>query len=235
MPTSSGFPIDKFHFRSDSVFEGLPIVDLEFLESRMVTKKYKKGTNIFNEGSFPAGIFYLIKGKVKKFKVDKDGREQIIYVCNSGELLGYPALLSEETYSDSASTLEESEIAFIHKVDFLKVLSQSPILSTRLLKNLSHEFGVLENSIAAFAHKSVRERVALSLLILKEKFKEKGDENKKVEIVLSREDLSNIVGTAIETLVRLLHDFKDEGLIETEGKKIRILDSKRLVMIANFY
>ena len=115
------------------------------------------------------------------------------------------------------------------------MLEQSRALSTRLLKNLSHEFGVLENSIANFAHKSVRERLALSLLIMKEKFRDKKNPNASVEIMLSREDLANITGTAIETLVRLLHTFKDEGLIETEGRKIRILDAKKLIKVANFY
>lgn len=233
MPSS--FPIDKFHFNSDSILEGLPEKDLDTLKSKMITYKFKKGQMIFSEGTFPSGIFYVKKGKVKKYKTDRDGREQIIYVCNNGELLGYPALLSEEAYSDSASALEDSVLNFIPKNVFLSVLEQSPTLSARLLKNLSHEFGVLENSIANFAHKSVRERLALSLLIMKEKFRDKKNPNASVEITLSREDLSNITGTAVETLVRLLHTFKDEGLIETEGRKIRILDAKGLVKIANFY
>jgi CRP-like cAMP-binding protein len=190
---------------------------------------------IFSEGTYPSGIFYLEKGKVKKYKADRDGREHIIYICNSGELLGYPALLSEEPYSDSASALEDSILGFIPKDAFFKILEQSPALSTKLLKNLSHEFGVLENSIINFAHKSVRERLALSLLILKEKFRDKKNPDATVEITLSRKDLSNVTGTVVETLVRLLHDFKDEGLIETEGKKIRILDVKKLVKVANFY
>lgn len=201
----------------------------------MVPYKFKKGETIFREGSFPSGIFYVKKGKVKKYKTDQDGRQQIIYVCNSGELLGYPALLSEEAYSDSASALEDSVLAFISKETFLRVLDQSQILSYRLLKNLSHEFAVLENSIANFAHKSVRERLALSLLILKEKFMDKNNPDAFAEITLSREDLSNLTGTAVETLVRLLHTFKDEGLIETQGRKIRIIDAKGLVKVANFY
>lgn len=233
MPTS--FPVNKFHFNSDSILEGLPEKDLEKLKSKMVPYKFKKGQTIFSEGTFPSGIFYVKKGKVKKYKTDRDGREQIIYICNSGELLGYPALLSEEAYSDSASALEDSILAFISKDVFLSVLEQSRALSTRLLKNLSHEFGVLENSIANFAHKSVRERLALSLLIMKEKFRDKKNPSASVEIILSREDLANITGTAIETLVRLLHIFKDEGLIETEGRKIRILDAKKLIKVANVY
>lgn len=233
MPTS--FPIDKFHFRSNSVLEGLPKEELEYLESKMVIHKYKRGQNIFVEGTIPNGIYFLKKGKVKKYKADQEGKEQIIYVCNAGELLGYPALLCEEPYSDSAAALEESSVGFISQKDFLKILDQSVILSRKLLINLSHEFGVLVNSIAAFAHKSVRERLALSLLILKEKYRKPGNENKPVEIILPREDLSSIVGIAVETLVRLLHNFKDEGLIETEGRKIRILDVKKLVKVANFY
>jgi CRP-like cAMP-binding protein len=201
----------------------------------MIERKYKKGQRIFVEGSIPTGIYYLKSGKIKKYKADRDGKEQIIYICNSGELFGYPALLSEGSYSDSAAALEDSIVAFIPKDDFLQVLSQSSILSNKLLKNLSHEFGVLVNSVATFAHRSVRERLALSLLILKEKYRVKGNESKPVEINLSREDLSNLVGTAVETLVRLLHDFKDEKLIETEGRKIRVLNIKQLVKIANLY
>lgn len=233
MPTS--FPIDKFHFNSDSILEGLPEKDLGQLKSKMIQYKFKKGQTIFSEGTFPSGIFYVTKGRVKKYKTDREGREQIIYVCNSGDLLGYPALLSEEAYSDSASALEDAILSFIPKDVFLKVLEKSQVLSNRLLKNLSHEFGVLENSIANFAHKSVRERLALSLLILKEKFRDKNNPDASVDITLSREDLSNLTGTAVETLVRLLHTFKDEGLIETEGRKIRILDTRKLVKVANFY
>jgi CRP-like cAMP-binding protein len=233
MPTS--FPVNKFHFYSDSILEGLPEKDLEKLKSKMVPYKFKKGQTIFSEGTFPSGIFYVKTGKVKKYKTNRDGREQIIYICNSGELFGYPALLSEEPYSDSASALEDSILAFIPKDVFLNVLEQSRALSNKLLKNLSHEFGVLENTIANFAHKSVRERLALSLLIMKEKFRDNQNPGASVEIILSREDLANIIGTAIETLVRLLHTFKNEGLIETEGRKIRILDTKKLISVANFY
>lgn len=233
MPTKR--VIEKFHFQSESIFEGLPKEDLTFLQSKMIARRYKKGQRIFVEGSIPTGIYYLKNGKIKKYKADRDGKEQIIYIFNGGELLGYPPLLSEEPYSDSAAAMEDCDVAFIPKDDFLYVLSKSTILSNSLLKNLSHEFGVLVNSIATFAHRSVRERLALSLLILKDKYKVKGKENKPAEINLSREDLANLVGTAVETLVRLLHDFKDEKLIETEGRKIRILDAKKLVKVANLY
>lgn len=235
MDKPNHFPIQKFQFNSSSILEGLPEEDMKALERKMVIQKYKKGHNLFVEGTYPSGIFYVKEGRIKKYKADRNGREQIIYICNKGELLGYSALLSEEAYPDSSATLEDSIVGFIPREAFLKVLQQSPAFSVKLLKNLSHEFGVLVNSIASFAHKSVRERLALSLLILHEKFRNPEAPELPVQISLSREDLANIVGTAVETLVRLLHNFKDEGLITTQGRKIRILNETQLIKIANLH
>ncbi|MBO9701960.1 MAG: Crp/Fnr family transcriptional regulator [Sporocytophaga sp.] len=226
-------PIDQFYFNNDSIFDNLSEGELELLNSRMVTLKYKQGQIIFQEGGLPLGIFIVKQGKVKKYKTGIDGKEQIFYVCKEKELIGYHALLSEEYYSDSAATMEDSIISMIPKDDFLKVLNISSVLSNHLLKNLSHEFSVLINSIAIQSQKSVRERLALALLILKDKYKE-NIVNDIIHITLSRDDLAGIVGTAKETLVRLLHNFKDESLIRTEGRAIIILDTKGLAKVANF-
>lgn len=232
---SIDFPFDKFNFNSDSIFEGLSEYDLDQLHKNMVTHTYKKGETLFREGSYPTGIYYIKKGKVKKFKTDKDGKEQIFYFYRKGELLGYHALLSEEKFTDTACTIEESVISFIPKDDFLSTVQLSSILSNRLLKLMSHEFGVLVNSLTVLAQKTVRERLALSLLILRDKFKKEALENKPVELNLSRDDLSKFVGTARETLVRLLHDFKEEGLIETNGRKIILKKPLEISKIANLY
>jgi CRP-like cAMP-binding protein len=233
MDSSDQFLIQKFQFNSGSIFQGLPDADMKALESKMIVQKYRKGQSIFVEGAFPSGIFYVKEGRIKKYKADREGREQIIYICNKGELLGYSALLSEEAYPDSSATLEDSVVGFIPREAFLNILHQSPALSIRLLKNLSHEFGALVNTIASFAHKTGRERLALSLLILKEKFLDVDEPDKPSFINLSREDMANIVGTAVETLVRLLHSFKEEGLIETQGRKIKLLNESQLIKIAN--
>src|SRR5688500_3324135 len=117
------FPIDKWDLKSGSVLTSLPEEELETLSANMSEENYQKGQNIFREGGYPTGIFFIKEGKVKKYKVDKEGREQIIYVANTGELIGYHALLAEERYPDNAATLEESRIAFIPKEDFLQVLN----------------------------------------------------------------------------------------------------------------
>jgi CRP-like cAMP-binding protein len=233
MPTS--FPSEKFQFKSSHFFAGLTKEEQAILMAHSVTHVYKKGEIIFREGSIPTGIYFLKEGKVKKYKTTNEGGEQIFYICNKGELMGYHAMFSEEHYPDSAATLEKSEITFFPKEDFLVVLNSSSELSKWLLKLLSHEFSVFINNITSLAKKSVRERLALGLLILNEKYKVNGNENAPSEINLSRGDLASMIGTAKETLVRLLHDFKDEELIETNGRMIKILDKKGLVKVANFY
>jgi CRP-like cAMP-binding protein len=226
------FPIDKWNFKSESVLNGLPEEDFALLCANMTEERYQKGDVLFREGAVPSGIFFVKKGKIKKYKVDHEHNEHIIYVANSGELLGYHAILSEERYPDSAAALEESIVAFIPKEDFSAVLSQSKVLSQRLLKNLSHEFAVLTNSISVFAQRSVRERLAIMLIVLREKFKT-ADTLSDIAINISRSDLANMVGTAKENVVRFLKEFKLAGIVETNGRKIFIRDVKRLIEIAN--
>lgn len=227
------FSMDDWDFKTQSILADLPPEDLELLKQEALEHTYKKGDTVFREGAVPTGIYYIRSGKVKKFKIDKEGREQIIYVANTGELIGYHAVLADDRYADSAATLEESLISFIPRQHFLQAVERSPILSKRLLKTLSHEFTVFANSLALFAQRSVRERLALQLVVLREKYKKDFHEGMAVEIILSREDLASIVGTARENVVRILSDFKEEGILQTRGRKIIVLDVKKLVAIAN--
>jgi CRP-like cAMP-binding protein len=228
------FPIDKWNFKSESVLADLPSKDLELLMANRTEQVYKKGEIIFREEAYPSGIFYITDGKVKKYKVDKDGREQIIYVANSGEILGYHAVLAESRFPDSAAALEESKIAFIPKEDFLDTLHQSDVLTRRLLKTLSHEFAVMANSLTMYAQKSVRERLALQLIIIREKYKVNFKQGMPVEINMGRDDLASLVGTARENVVRVLSEFKESGILETKGRKIIVLDVGKLIKIANY-
>ncbi|GEJ43544.1 MULTISPECIES: Crp/Fnr family transcriptional regulator [unclassified Chryseobacterium] len=227
--------ISKFIFNNQYLFDELPEYDKNLLTGAMKTKNYRKNEPVFTDGTKPNGVYYLNEGKIKKYKVDNDGREQIIYIYSSGEFFGYSAILSNESYGDTTSTLENSVISFISKDSFLDILSQSSVLSRLLLKSLSHEFSVMANLIAVLSHRTVRERVALSLLILHDKYKSNDASDQDVFISLSRVDLANMVGTARETLARIINDFKQEKLIRSEGRKIQIINFKRLIHIANFY
>jgi CRP-like cAMP-binding protein len=234
MSENINFPIEKFTSKSASILKDLSPEILDKIQKLMIDKKLKKGQNVFLEGSYPAGIFYLKEGIVKKYKTDHDGKEHILYLCAKGELLGYSAVLCNETYPDSASTLEPSVLGFIPKDAFLEITNQYSELTMRMLTSLSHEFSVMVNSVTVFAHMSVRERLALTLLILTEKFKTEESPESTI-IKLSREDMAHMVGTAVETLVRLLQEFKKEGIISTNGRSIQILNPKALIIISKFY
>ncbi len=229
----TNFLSENFRLKKDQIFEGLTSEQLSLLMESGVTHPFKKGEIIFREGGIPTGIFYVQAGRVKKYKATVKGGEQIFYVCGEGELLGYHALLGEEYYPDSAATIEDSEITFIPKENFLLVLRSSPTLSNALLKALGHEFSLFINSITNLATKTVRERLAFNLLILEEKFKILTKPNTPSEINMSRTDLANMVGTAKETLVRLLQEFKKDRLIESNGRIIRITNRKGIIKEAN--
>jgi CRP-like cAMP-binding protein len=228
------FPIDKWDFKTKSILQELPAGDIALLTSHKTEQLYAKGEIIFREGALPSGIFYIVEGTIKKYKLDQDGREQIIYVANSGELIGYHALLAEDRYPDSAAALEKSRVGFIPKEDFLEVLERSETLTRLLLKTLSHEFAVLVNSLSLFSQKTVRERLALQLIVLREKYKQNFNPGMPVEINMSRDDLASLVGTVRENVVRVLGEFKEKNIISTQGRKIIVHDVGKLIAIASY-
>lgn len=234
MSLSGIFPIERWNFTTQSILNVLSDADFNYLVSHQSDQEYHKGEVIFREGTVPAGIFIVKKGKVKKYKTDRSGKEQIIYVANEGELIGYHAVLSGERYPDSAAALETTLLSFIPAEDFMEVLNRSPHFTHRLLKALSHEFTVLTNSISVFAQRTATERLAIALIVLREKFKNVNAGNKDTDLNISRADLANMAGIAQENVIRLLKEFKDEGILRTEGRKIRILDIQSLVKKSNY-
>ena len=229
------FRIEKYHFKTDSLLAGLPANELMLLKHDMRRLEIKKAEVVFSEGSFSKGVYILRKGKIKIYKTNKEGKEQIVYIYRKGEVMGYRPLLCQETHPVSAAALEDCVISFIPKKYFLHVIDQSSVFTKRLLTNLAHEFSVWINRLTIFAQQPVKERLVLSLLILNEKYKKEGNEHLPVIINLSREDLANYVGTTIETLVRMLRQFKDENIISTSGRKIIILKPEVLEKMESLY
>ena len=147
--------------------------------------------------------------------------------------MGYRALIADEPLVATAVCMEESSACFIPKKVFLEILDENPTVSKQLLKSLSHDLGVVEERVQSLAQKSVRERLAETLLFLQATFKASGHSEEVIAITLPREDIANIVGTATETVIRLLSEFKSDKLIELEGKKIRILNKAGLEKISH--
>ncbi|MCD6062446.1 MAG: Crp/Fnr family transcriptional regulator [Flavipsychrobacter sp.] len=228
------FPIDRWDFSSRKILTELNDEDRESLMSRARKKKYKKAEIVFREGAEPAGIFYIESGTVKKYKTDNAANEHIFYVASAGELIGYHAVLAGEPYPDAAAALEDSVIRFVPLEDFLSCLERSPVLSRILLKTLSHEFAVFVNNLSVSAQRPVRERIAIVLIVLREKFKKGVEPGAPVMISISRDDIANMAGTTRENVARFLTEFKQEEIIETVGRKILITDIKKLATISNY-
>ncbi|UTW61343.1 Crp/Fnr family transcriptional regulator [bacterium SCSIO 12741] len=229
------FNCDECGVKDRSFFSQLCGKSVHELARNKTCTIYKKNQVIFHEGTRPLGVFCINSGKVKIYKTGSEGKDQIIRIMKGGDLMGYRAMLSEEPYPVSAETLEETSICFVPKSDFLDVLKEDSELNANLLRSMSKEMGLMADSITNLAQKPVRERLAGALLMLQETYSKDTDDHDPIEINLTREDLANIVGTATETLIRLLHDFKAENLIETQGRKIRVIEPKKLLKVANLY
>lgn len=226
--------------RNTSLFKDVLQEHLCQVNSDRMDVFHKKGQTLFQEGTLPLGLYCVNSGLVKVYKTTSNGKAQILRLAKAGDFLGYRALLSDERYAASATVLEDATACFIPKDSFMHLLSLDNRLYKRLLKQVSHELGVMEEKISDLSSKSVRERLANTLLMLNETYgiaysDPETKESSKIDIALSREDLANMVGTATETLIRLLSEFKNDGYISFEGKKINILKPKALAKAADFY
>lgn len=223
--------INQLDFESDKILSSLSKEDKEYFLSFTQNLTFKKGKLIFYEDGIPTGIFLVKRGKAKIYKTGIYGKDQIFYIYKRGDLFGYHALLANEKYEDSCEALEDCEILFISKKDFEHLLDKIRNLKLLFIQNMSHEFGVLVNTITILAQKPLRERLALYLLILQKRYYDKA--SKQSLINLSREDLSNIIGTARESLGRLLKEFKEDGLIDINKRTIEIINFDELKRLAN--
>lgn len=192
---------------------------------------YKKGTVIYREGSRLTGFFCVTKGIVKIIKTGIDGKEQIIRFAKKGEIIAYRSLLSQELACTTAKVIEDAILCHIPYQTLLYLIRSNWQFSHHMLQIVCRELREANDYIADIAQKTVRERLAEVLLLLKENFEL--DPNNNLQISLTREELANIVGTATETVIRLLSEFKHDNLIEINGRKIKLLDITELKRIAN--
>lgn len=220
--------------RFKSVFCDLPPEEINTLSISKGCNIFPKGQTVFYEGAFPHGLFCINSGKVKISQLGPEGKEQIVRLCKEGDILGYCALLSGDKYSCSATAIDESSICFIPRNVLINIMERNTNLSKTMLKLLAFDLKKAEHKITNIAQVPVRERLAEALLFLKETYGFENDEST-LNVILSREEIANIVGTATETVIRLLSEFRQDKIIELTGKKIKILNLRQLVKVANIF
>ena len=200
--------------------------DLNELSKDQKVIKYKKKEIIFREGEATNKLYFINKGKVKVYKINNDGKEYITGLFKEGDFLGYMAMLKDKGYNEYAETLEETELAIIPKDDFLALILNNKDISNKFIKMLTNSIDDKESQLLKLAYDTVRMRIADALILLKDRFEKESESE--FGISISRDDLAKIAGTAKETTIRALSDFKSEGLIAIDGRNIKILDSEKL-------
>ena len=219
--------------REKSAFSELDVSELHETSHIKTCVFFKKGQVLMHEGSRPNGVYCLHNGKAKVYRLGTEGKEQIIRFAKDSDLIGYRSLLSGENLSASVSALEDTHACFIPKSALLKLIADNPRFSLNMMKLACHELGEAGKLITNLAQKTVRERLAEVLLLIHKTFGE--DEDGNLDVSLTREEIANMVGTATESVIRLLSEFKEDNLVAIKGRKITILDKSSLVRIGNVY
>jgi len=191
----------------------------------------KRGEVLFDEGEYINGVFCIKDGVCKVTKMSSNGREQIVKLIKKGDLLGERSLISEEASNLKATAINDMEVCFIPKEEIVKDLKSNTNFTMSILKEMAVSLKEADNVIVDMAQKTVKQRLAETLLHLKNTY---GSDNKDtpLDIQLSREDIASIIGTATESAIRLLSSFKKEGLVQLKGKDIYILNTIKLKQIA---
>lgn len=220
--------------REKSIFCELNATEVQALNASRGTVEYKKGDLIFSEGTTPRGLYCVSNGKIKVSQLGVDGKEQIVHLAKDGDVMGYRAILSGDTYSCTATAIEDSSLCFIPKNIFLAMVEGNSKLALQIVNLFSIELKEAEKKITRTAQRPVKERLAQCLLLLKESygFEEDGIT---INVTTTREELANIAGTTRETATRLLYELNNDKIIELCGKKIKIIHLQNLTKEARLF
>ena len=212
-----------------TAFQTLSSEELEEVSHHKNEMRFKRGDVIFREGSILNGIFCVKRGKCKLTKLSPNGKNQIVKFIKDGDMLGHRSVLSEEPVNLSVVALEEVRVCFIPKSDVVKSIHANKHFSKSMFKVVCHELKDAHSKLTNMAQKTVRERLADTLLFLDETFGE--DAQGYLNIRLSREEISNAIGTSTESAIRSLSEMNKEQLVFLFEKKIKLLKKKRLKTI----
>jgi len=202
---------------------------LDDLKNESNTSDYKKKQVIYKEGSNPHYLYYIVKGKVKTYKTHEDGKDLVMGLYNEGDFFGYITLLEGGAYKEAAEAIEDTELALIPKKDFESLVNSNPAIAKKFIALLVKNVMAKENQLLGIAYNTLRKKVAEALVSLEKKYHTQKNEPYQVDI--SRDDLATIAGTATESLIRTLSDFKYEGLIDIKSSKVVIRDGKKLASL----
>ena len=192
---------------------------------------YKKKRLIYAEGNHPVKLYYIQKGKIKTFKTNDDGKGLTVGLYGEGDYVGFTSILEGTIYKETAEAIEDTTLVVIDRDEFEKLLHKNKEVAHQFIQLLAKSVTDREKQLVGIAYNSLRKRVAEALVLLQKKYTR--DNEDKFSIHISREDLAHIAGTATESIIRTLSDFKSEKLIDIKEGAIIILDEKKLAELLN--
>ncbi|MBC7000299.1 Crp/Fnr family transcriptional regulator [Cytophaga sp. FL35] len=204
--------------------------ELKKVSDAKVYKKIKKGDPLFEEGQKLDGVFCVRDGVSKLSKLSTNGKDQVVKLATKGSVIGQRSVIAEEHTNLSAVAVNDMEVCFVPKENILSTLQRNPDFAVEVLRHMAHDLKEADDVIVNMSQKTVKQRVAEAFLYLKQNFGE--DKNGFLRLTLSREDIANVVGTATESCIRIISEFKKKGFIDTSGKKIKIADERGLKDLA---
>jgi len=221
--------------KEDGIFCHLNFAEIEDISQHKITNKYKKGQTLFVQGTHPFGLYCISSGNIKLTQTGVDGKESILRIVHAGDILGHRSLFTDEDYGKTATAMEDTEVCFIDKKYILSLIEKNPSVALNIINKLSKDMGKAENKLSSLHQKNVRERLAELLLSLKATHGIKENGRWRIDLKLTREEMATMIGTANETLIRFMTEFKDADIIEQEGKVIYIKNEAELLEWANIH
>lgn len=233
MKKSESIPVCEFCFKNNGIFKSLTNDEINMLNYVKTCNSYKRGDTIYHESNRTGGVYCISDGIIKHYKTGIDGKEQIVKFSKQGGIFGFRSILSEEAACTTTKAIKKTSLCFIPAENFLKFIKQNSKFSMTIMKMICKELGDANQYILNIAQKNVRERLAEILLLLNENFGV--DKNGILNISLTRKELAGIIGTADESVIRLLSEFKKDRIIQLNRRKIKLLNLKKLKKITDVY
>ncbi|MGB5170608.1 Crp/Fnr family transcriptional regulator [Eudoraea sp.] len=204
--------------------------ELKKVSDSKVVKTVKKGESIFEEGDKLNGVFCVREGVSKLSKLSSNGKDQIVKLASKGEVMGQRSVISEESSNLSAVAVNDMQLCFIPKEVIVDSLHKNPDFTLEVLRHMANDLREADDVIVNISQKTVKQRIAEAFLYLKNNYGE--DKEGFLLLTLSREDIANVVGTATESCIRIISEFKKKGLLKSSGKRLGIIDEKKLSDLA---
>lgn len=230
MQNLENLPVCGDCFSFNSIFNSLTDNELDILNFEKGCNFYKRGNIIYQERNRIAGVYCVNKGIIKLYKTGIDGREQIVKFAQKGDIIGYRSILSQELACTTAKAIEDSVLCFVPAGLFMRLIKENNDFSMQVMRLSLKELGEANKFILNIAQKTVRERLAEVLILLMNTFSL--DDDNYLKVSLTREEIANIVGTATESVIRLLSEFKSDKYIELNGRRIKIVNIQALKKLA---